>query len=91
MIRKSYLPNARNEKIQIANESFAHIAGKGHICPIDGLTLQNVLHVPKMSYDVLSISKITRYLNCQVVFSLENVFSQSLSSRKTIDTARHNR
>ena len=41
----SYFSNAGNEKIWIANRSFAPIASKSHISPFDGLTLQNVLHV----------------------------------------------
>ena len=35
----AYLPCAGNEKIRIADGSFAPIAGKGHISPFEGLTL----------------------------------------------------
>ena len=49
------------------------------------------MHVPKITYNLPSISEITRDLNCPVVFSPDNVFFQDLSSRKTIGTARHNR
>ena len=56
------------------------------------MDVSNVLYVvPTLSYNLLSISKITRDLNCHVVFSLDNVFFQDLSSGRMIDTAQHNR
>lgn len=87
----SYHPCAGNEKIRIVDGSFAPVAGKGQVSPFDGLILQNVLHVPKISYNLLSVSKITRDLNCHVVFSLNDVVFQDLSSGTMIGTARHNR
>ncbi|KAA0053517.1 Cysteine-rich RLK (receptor-like protein kinase) 8 [Cucumis melo var. makuwa] len=42
------------------DDSLAPIAGKGQIVPFGGFALQNVLHVPKLSYNLLPISKITR-------------------------------
>ncbi|KAA0064303.1 Retrovirus-related Pol polyprotein from transposon TNT 1-94 [Cucumis melo var. makuwa] len=56
----SYAPCAGNEKIRIADSSLALITSKGQIVPSDDFTLQSVLHVPKLSYNLLSISKITR-------------------------------
>lgn len=87
----SYHPCASHKKIRIADGSFAPIVGKSHISPFDGLILQNVLYVPKISYNLLSVSKITRDLNCCVAFSPNNVVFQDLSSRTMIGTARHNR
>ncbi|TYK18899.1 retrotransposon protein, putative, unclassified, expressed [Cucumis melo var. makuwa] len=64
----SYTPYAGNEKIRIADGSLASIARKGQIVLFDGFFLQNVLHVPKLSYNLLSISKITRELHCKATF-----------------------
>lgn len=50
-----YLLCVGNEKIWIADRTFAPIASKGHISPVDGFTLQNVLHVSKISYNLLHI------------------------------------
>ncbi|KAL4031039.1 hypothetical protein IC575_009295 [Cucumis melo] len=72
----SYAPCAGNEKIRIADGSLAPIAGKGQIVPFDGFALQNVLHVPKLSYNLLSISKITRELHCKAIFLPESVYFQ---------------
>ena len=47
-----------NEKILIADGT-SLIGGKVKIVLFDGFSLQNVLHVPKLSYNLLSISKIT--------------------------------
>lgn len=59
--------------------------GKGHIFLFDCLTLQNVLYVPKISYNLLSI----RDLHCQAIFSLDTVSFQDLSLGKMIGTAQH--
>ncbi|KAA0054530.1 Beta-galactosidase [Cucumis melo var. makuwa] len=69
----------------------APIAGKGQIVPFDGFALQNVLHVPKLSYNLLSISKITCELHCKAIFLPESVYFQDMSSGRTIGTARHSR
>ncbi|KAA0052345.1 Cysteine-rich RLK (receptor-like protein kinase) 8 [Cucumis melo var. makuwa] len=57
----------------------------------DGFSLQNVLHVLKLSYNLLSISKITCELHCKAAFLPESVCFQDLSSGRTIGTARHSR
>ncbi|KAL4025768.1 hypothetical protein IC575_014173 [Cucumis melo] len=85
----SYASCAGNEKIRIADGSLAPIAGKGQIVPFDGFALQNVLHVPKLSYNLLSISKITRELHCKAIFLPESVYFQDMSSGRTFGTARH--
>ncbi|KAA0059996.1 putative tRNA pseudouridine synthase [Cucumis melo var. makuwa] len=87
----SYALCASNEKIRIADGSLAPIAGKGQIVPFDGFALQNVLHVPKLSYNLLSISKITRELHCKAIFLPQSVYFQDMSSRRTIGTARYSR
>ncbi|KAA0046032.1 Beta-galactosidase [Cucumis melo var. makuwa] len=87
----SYASCASNEKIRIADGSLAPIAGKGKIVPFDGSALQNVLHVPKLSYNLLSISNIACELHCKVIFLPESINFQDMSSGRTIGTARHSR
>ncbi|KAA0043342.1 reverse transcriptase [Cucumis melo var. makuwa] len=87
----SYTPYADNEKIRIIDGSLAPTAGKGQIVLFDGFSLQNVLHVPKLSYKLLSISKITRELHCKATFLPESVCFQDLNSGRTIGTVRHSR
>lgn len=59
---------AGNEKIRIANGSLAHIARNGQFFPFEGLPLHNLLYGSKISYNLLSISKITCELNCKAAF-----------------------
>nr|ADN34014.1 reverse transcriptase [Cucumis melo subsp. melo] len=80
-----------NEKIRIADSSLAPIAGKGQIVLFDGFSLQNVLHVPKLSSNLLSISKITCELHYKATFLPESVCFQDKSSGRMIGTARHSR
>ncbi|KAL0537023.1 hypothetical protein IC582_025991 [Cucumis melo] len=87
----TYTSCAGNEKIRIADGSLAPIAGKGQIVLFDGFSLQNVLHVPKLSYNLLSISKITCELHCKATFLPESVCFQDLNSGRTIGSARHSR
>ena len=76
----SYILWAGNVKIQIVDGSLAPIVGKGLVFPFEGLTLHSVLHVPQISYNLLSISKPTRELNCKAIFLPDSVSFQDLSS-----------
>ncbi|KAA0054163.1 Cysteine-rich RLK (RECEPTOR-like protein kinase) 8 [Cucumis melo var. makuwa] len=87
----TYTPCVGNEKIRITDGSLAPIAGKGQIVLFDGFSLQNVLHVPKLSYNLLSIGKITRELHCKATFLPKSVCFQDLNSGRTIGTAQHSR
>ncbi|KAK3037075.1 hypothetical protein RJ639_029917 [Escallonia herrerae] len=59
---------SRNKKIKIADGSLPTIAGTGSIVLSPSITLRNVLHVPKLSCNLLSISKLTNDLKCQANF-----------------------
>ena len=52
------------------------------------IELPFVLHVPNMSSNLLSISKLTRDLKCGAHFFECSYVFQDLTSRKTIDNAR---
>ena len=52
----SYIPCAGNQKVKIANGSLATVVGKGTITISPSLVLKNVLHIPHLSYNLLSIS-----------------------------------
>ena len=84
----SYNPCAGNKKIKIADGSLSVIAGIGSIVISPSLTLHKVLHVPNLSCNLLSISKLTRDLNCQVNFFPSYFDFQELTSGKTIGSAR---
>ena len=84
----SYSPCAGNQKVKIAYGSFATVAGKGKIIISPLLTLKDVLHVPHLSYNLLSVSKLTRDHNCKINFWSSHCKFQDLTSGKTIGDAR---
>lgn len=56
----SYNPYAGNQKIKIADGSLSAIAEKGSIVISPSITLHDVLHIPNLSCNLLSVSKLTR-------------------------------
>ena len=64
----SYSPCAGNQKIKIADGSLSTIAGKWSIIVSPFFTLNDILHVPNLSCNFLSISKLTCVQNCQANF-----------------------
>jgi hypothetical protein len=64
----SYSPCAGNQKIKIADGSFSAVAGKGSVVLSPELSLENVLHVPKLSCNLMFVSKLAEDKNCQTNF-----------------------
>lgn len=86
----SYKSLAGNHKVRIADGSFATIAGKGTVKISSFLVLQNVLHIPTLSYNLVSVSKLTLDLNCQIIFLPSHCEFQDLTSRKRFGGANLN-
>ena len=59
----TYNPCPGNLKIRIADGSLSSVAGKGNI-KLSNMTLFSVLHVPNLTCNLVSISKLTNDLNC---------------------------
>ena len=64
-----YVPSPQNHRVKIVDRSHSMVTGIGTIEISHNITLKAVLHVPKLSCNLLSISKITKDLNCVVNFS----------------------
>ena len=60
----TYTPSPSNKNIAVANDSLATVAGFGDIYITPTLILKNVLHVPKLSANLLPIQKLTHDLKC---------------------------
>ena len=75
----SYIPYVGNETIRIAVCSLVPIAGNEKISPYAELSIHNILHVPRLSYNFLSISNIIHELNCKPIFLPDFVSFQDLS------------
>lgn len=84
----SYSPCAGNQKIKIADGSFSAIAGKGCVVISPTLILQNVLHVPNLSCNLLSVSKLVPDINCLANFFRSHCVLKDLYSGRTIGSAK---
>ena len=67
-----------------ANGSQTIAKGIGSVCPLPSLPLTSVLYVPNFSFNLISISKLTRDLHCVLTFSHNSVTLQDRRTRKTI-------
>ncbi|RVW88304.1 Retrovirus-related Pol polyprotein from transposon RE1 [Vitis vinifera] len=79
----SALPN-----VTLANGSQTVAKGIGLALPLPSLPLTSVLYTPECPFNIISISKITRTLNCSITFSDKFVTLQDRSTGKTIGIGR---
>ena len=84
----SYIPCPRNQKIKIVDGTIAIVTGQGDVFLTSSLTLRNILHIPKLSVNLLSIPQITKDLNCLVNFTQSGCYFQGLLIGKVIGHAR---
>ncbi|KAL6340709.1 hypothetical protein AAG906_014399 [Vitis piasezkii] len=66
--------------------SCTYCIGLAH--PLPSLPLHSVLYAPECLFNLISISKITRTLNCSITFSDKSVILQDRSTGKTIGIGR---
>lgn len=81
----SLLPNKHH--ITVANGSQTPIVESDNIRLSPSLRLNHLLHVPKLSNNLLSIHKLTKDLNCVVTFFHSHCVFQDLAIGKTIEIA----
>lgn len=84
----SYYPCSGQEKIRIADGSYSSIAGKGLVNLSKTISLKNVLHVPKLTCNLLSVSKLSKDSNCRVTFFESHCVFQEMNSEKMIGSAK---
>ena len=87
-IFESYSPCVGNKKVRIVDGNFSPIIGKALIKIYEEIDLKSVLHVPKLACNLLSVSKLSKYSNCCVIFYESHCVFQDRSSRKMIGNAR---
>ncbi|KAF3671350.1 Lyk3 precursor [Capsicum annuum] len=69
----TYTPCTGNNKIKIADGSLSTIARKVTVKLSPFLTLHDILHVPKLSCNLVSISKLIRSLNYRAIFDSDDM------------------
>ena len=70
--------------VTLANGSQTIAKGIGSACPLPSLSLTSVLYVLDSPFNLISISKLTRDLNCLITFSDHSVTLQDRSIGQTI-------
>ena len=83
----SYQPCSESYKIKIAYGSYSLVASKGSVILPNSFKLLFVLHVPKLTCKLLSISKVTKDLNCVTKFFPNHHEFQEIETRKMIGYA----
>ena len=84
----TYQPCPSNKKIKVADGSLITVAGQGTVAFSSSLILKNVLHVPNLTVNLLSIHKITQELNCHVTFFNDHCVFQDQTKGRMIGQAR---
>ena len=67
-IFSTYSPGSGKQKNKVVNGSFSPIVGNGSVQISLMLSPKSVLQVPNLSYNLLSIGKLTNELHCFVAF-----------------------
>lgn len=84
----TYSPCPSSRKIATADGSLTTVAGTGNIELTPSLTLKNVLHVPRLSTNLVSVKRLTQDLHCHVIFHHSYCVFQDKDSGRTIGHAR---
>ncbi|PHT69900.1 hypothetical protein T459_25004 [Capsicum annuum] len=84
----TYTPLVGNKKVNIVDGSFSAIAGKGTVKLTSFLTLFDVLHVPKLSHNLLSFGELTQNLNCHAILDNTSCVFQDKVLGRMIGNAR---
>ena len=88
---KTYLPCPSNRKIVVADGTTTTVASIGDVQVTSNLVLKNVLHVPQLSTNLVSIQKLTQDLSYRVIFDASFCEFQDQGSRRKIGLAKeHN-
>ncbi|KAL2541658.1 Uncharacterized protein Adt_02636 [Abeliophyllum distichum] len=78
----------KHKTVQLPNGGNAPIKSIGAVNFENNMTIDNVLHVPNFKVNLLSISKLSRGLSCNVTFSPDFCVMKDLTTKKTIDLGR---
>ena len=69
--------------VTLADGSTSAVTGVGIAHPTSSMTLSSVLHVPHFPLSLLSVSQITKHLDCLITFSSSSCVFQDRKTGKT--------
>ncbi|GJZ74988.1 retrovirus-related pol polyprotein from transposon TNT 1-94 [Tanacetum coccineum] len=79
---------ASSSHVTIADGSISQVLGSGTVNLSPSISLSLVLSLPKFSFNLLSVSRITSNLQCSVKFYLEYCVFKDLKTKKIIGRGR---
>jgi len=80
----SFQPHSSSNTVSLEDGSPSRVIGSGTINATPSLSLSSVLHLPQFSFNLISVSKLTRALNCCISFFPDYCLFQDLMTNKTI-------
>ena len=85
---QNYSSCLKEENVRIADGSLTSVSGTGSIICTPDIKLSSVLHIPDFPVNLLSVSSITKDLNCKIVFFPDRCVFQDLETGKRIGSGR---
>ncbi|XP_049934544.1 retrovirus-related Pol polyprotein from transposon RE1 isoform X1 [Nymphaea colorata] len=84
----SYVPTPPGRSVILADGKYSPVVGLGEVQLTSSLPLQHVLHAPEFPHSLLSISQITRDLNCHAIFDSSSLVFQDILTGRVIGSGR---
>jgi hypothetical protein len=69
--------------VTVADGSKIKVQGLGQAHPLPNLSLDSVLYIPGCPFNLISVNKLTRTLDCSVLFTNNSVYVQDRRTRRT--------
>jgi len=83
-IYSSFRSHVALSPVTVADGSICNIIGSGTVKPTSSITLSSVLGLPKLAFNLMSVSKLTRDLNCYISFFPDHCLFRDLKTNKVI-------
>ena len=83
-IYSSFKPHKSSSTVTVADGSSYHVTGTGIARPTSSITLSSVLGLPNLAFNLVSVSKLTKDLNCCILFFPDHCLFQDLLTKQII-------
>ena len=80
----SFRSHLASSPVTIADGSTSNVVGSGTVKPTSSITLSSVLSLPKLAFNLIYVSKLTKDLNCCISFFPNHCLFQDLMTKQII-------
>ena len=77
----SFRSHLASSPVTIADGSTSNVVGSRIVKPTSSITLSSVLSLPKLAFNLISVSKLTKDLNCCISFFPDHCLFQDLMTK----------